>query len=70
MIVSGIHNHYLTKNLERHFFAGKLSEEEEKLVVDLLKTLVWPRDILNTLKQRNILNVSTLRIVYIYICKS
>ena len=57
MIVSGIHNHYSAKNLKRHSFAARLSEEEEKLVVDLSKTLIRPRDILNTLKQRNSLNV-------------
>jgi len=46
-------------------FAGRLSEkeEEEKLVVDLSKTLVQLRDILNTLKQINNY-ASTLRIVY------
>ena len=30
----------------------------------MFKTLVRPRDILNTLKLKNSLNVSTLRIVY------
>jgi len=39
MVVSGIHNHYPPKNLG-HSFTRKLSEEEEKLVVDLSKTLV------------------------------
>jgi len=50
MVVSDIHNHYSVENLEGHFFTGRLSEEEDKLVVDLSKTLVRPRDILNTLK--------------------
>jgi len=59
MVVSGIHNHYPPKNLG-YSFACKLLEEEEKLVVDLSR----PRDILNTLKQINSLNVSTLRSVY------
>jgi len=64
MVVCGIHNHYLAENLKIHFFAGGLSEEEEKLVVNLSNTLVRSRDILNILKQRNNLNVSTLRTVY------
>ena len=50
MVVSGVHNHHPAGNLEGHSFACRLSEEEEKLVVDLSKTLVQPRDILNTLK--------------------
>ena len=53
MVVCDIHNHYLAENLEGHSFTGRLSEEEEKLVVDLSKTLVRPRDILNTLNQKN-----------------
>jgi len=47
MVVSDIHNHYPAENLKGHSFTGRLSEEEEKLVVDLSKTLVWARDILN-----------------------
>jgi len=64
MVVCGIHNHFLAKNLKGYSFAGRLSKEEENSVVDLLKTLVRPRDILNTLKQINNLNVSTLRTIY------
>ena len=64
MIVCGIRNHYPAENLEGHSFPGRLSEKEEKLVVDLSKTLVRLRDILNTLNQRNDLNVSTLRTIY------
>ena len=64
MVVCSIHNHYPVENLKGHSFTDKLSEEEEKLVVNLSKTLVWPRDILNKLKQRNNFNVSKLRIMY------
>ena len=45
-------------------FAGRLSEKEERLVVDMSKSLIQPRDILYTLKQKNKLNVNTMRIVY------
>ena len=64
MVACDIHNHFSVEKLEGHSFASRLSREEEKLIVDLLKTLVRPRDILNTLKQRNNINVSTLRTVY------
>ena len=60
----GLHNHLTAEHLEGHSFAGRLSEEEENLVVDMSKTLVRPRDILRTLKQRNNLNVSTMRTIY------
>ena len=64
LIACDFHNHSATENFEGHSFAGRLSEEEEKLVVDMSKTLIQPRDILHTLKQRNNLNVSTLRTVH------
>jgi len=64
LVVCDFHNHLAAENFEGHSFVGRLSEEEEKLVVDMSKTQVWSRDILHTLKQRNNLNASTLRIVY------
>jgi len=50
------YNHLAAENLKGHSFIGRLSEEEEKLVVNMSKTLVGPRDILHTLKHRNNLN--------------
>ena len=64
LVACDIHNHVAAKNLEGHSFAGKLSEEEEKLVVDMPKTFVRPINIGHTMKQRNNLNASTLRTVY------
>ena len=45
MDVCGIHIHFWAEYLKRHSFAGRLSKEEENLVVNLSKILVWPRDI-------------------------
>ena len=56
--------HLLIEHLKGHSYAGRLSEEETKLVIDMSKTLVRPRDILNTLKQRDNNNVSTIRTIY------
>ena len=39
MVVCVIHNRYLTENLKGHSFARSISKEEEKLIVDLSKTL-------------------------------
>ena len=64
LVVWGVHNHLASEYLERHSFAGRLSEEEERFVVDMSKSLVRPRDISHTLKQRNKLNISAMRTVY------
>ena len=58
----GIHNLLVTEHLKGHSFVGRLSEEES-LIVDMSKTLVRSRDILYILKQRNNLNLSTMRII-------
>ena len=50
--------------MEGHSFFDRLSKEEEKLIVDMSKTFVRPRDILHILKQKDSLNVSTLMTVY------
>ena len=50
--VCDIHNQLASKQIEGHSFAGRLSEEEERLVADMSKSLVRPRDILHTLKQK------------------
>ena len=59
----GARNHMAVEHLEGRSFARRLSEEKENLVVNISNTLVRPRDILHTLKQRNNLNVSTMRII-------
>ena len=64
LLACGFYNHSVAENFEGHSFASRMSEEEEKLVVDMSKTLVRPRDILHTLKQRNNLNASILRTIY------
>ena len=62
MVVCGIHNHLLTEILEGHSFSGRLSEEEEKLVIDLSKTCSVKRHF-EYIEINNSLNVSTLRTV-------
>ncbi|KAK9943777.1 hypothetical protein M0R45_009374 [Rubus argutus] len=63
-VVCGVHNHALTEPLEGHSYAGKLSEEETSLLIDLSKSFVRPKDILKKLKQRDSLNVTTIRTIY------
>jgi len=64
LVACDFHNHLAAENFEGHSFTGRLSEKEEKLAVNMSKTLVQPRDILHILKQRNNLNVSILITVY------
>ncbi|XP_028077088.1 uncharacterized protein LOC114279098 [Camellia sinensis] len=55
-VVCGLHN--------RHSYAGRLSNDEKALLMDMSKSMVRPKEILVTLKQRDALNVSTLKTIY------
>jgi hypothetical protein len=50
-MLSGIHNHELMPNLVGHLRAGRLKEGEKKIVIDMTKSLVVPRNILADLKE-------------------
>ncbi|XP_070662492.1 uncharacterized protein [Malus domestica] len=63
-VVCGVHNHPTSKYLEGHSFAGRLSKEENELLVDMSKSLVRPKDILVSIKDRDAQNVSTIRTIY------
>lgn len=63
-VIYGVHNHLASEQLEGQSFAGRLSKEKERLIVNTLQSLIYPRDILYTLKQKNKQNVSTIRTIY------
>ncbi|KAI5335897.1 hypothetical protein L3X38_026031 [Prunus dulcis] len=63
-VVCGIHNHPISEYLQGHSFVVRLSEEEYALLVDMSKSLVKPRYILVTLKDRDAMNVSTMKTIY------
>ncbi|BFG22361.1 hypothetical protein CerSpe_086350 [Prunus speciosa] len=63
-VVCGVHNHPISEYLQGHSFVGRLSQEENALLVDMSKSLVKPRDILVTLKDRDAMNVSTMKTIY------
>lgn len=63
-VVCGAHNHLASEHLEGHSYAGRLSKEETSLVVDMSKSMVRPKEILVTLKQRDALNVTTMKTIY------
>ncbi|XP_028113890.1 uncharacterized protein LOC114311922 [Camellia sinensis] len=63
-VVCGVHNHLAVDHLEGHSYLGRLSHQENELLVDMSKSMVRPKDILVTLKQRNPLNVTTMKTIY------
>ncbi|KAK9121057.1 hypothetical protein Syun_018674 [Stephania yunnanensis] len=63
-VICGRHNHDPAKNLDDHSFAGRLDKGEQEVVVQMTKGNVKPRDILNTLKQSDVRNVSTMQTIY------
>lgn len=63
-VCCGVHNHELPHSLVGHPYAGRLSQEERKLVVDMTVAGIKPRDILNALKRRNKENASTMKTIY------
>ena len=64
LVVCGVHNHSVTDHLEGHSYAGRLSQEETSLLVDMSMSRVKPRDILATLKQRDPLNATIMKTIY------
>lgn len=50
--------------MEGHPYTRRLSENEFEIVKDLSSKNLKPRDILSTLKEKNVDNVSTLKTVY------
>ena len=63
-VICAIHNHPAADTLEGHAYAGRLSVEENLLLVDMSKSLVRPKNILTTLKQRDPQNVTIMKTIY------
>ena len=62
-VVCGLHNHLPAEHLKGHSYAGRLSNEEKALLMDMSESMVRPKENLVTLKQRDALNVSTLKTI-------
>jgi len=63
-LICGSHNHDLIEILVDHLYIARLSVDEKAMVKDMTKTLVKPRNILLTMKERNEKNVVTIKQVY------
>jgi len=51
-ILNGVHNHAMEPALEGHILDGRLKEDDKKIVRDLTKSKMLPRNILINLKNR------------------
>ncbi|KAK9089150.1 hypothetical protein Scep_028232 [Stephania cephalantha] len=62
-LICGRHNHDPAKNLDA-IHLERLDKGSREVVVQMTKGNVKPKDILDTLKQRDVRNVSTMRTIY------
>ena len=60
----GVHNHPAADNLEGHSYAGRLSQEETSMLMDMSRSLVRPKEILHNIKQKDPLNKTTMKTIY------
>ncbi|KAL4558535.1 hypothetical protein LXL04_036736 [Taraxacum kok-saghyz] len=63
-MVCEMHNHQPALFLEGHPYPRRLTEDETRLVEDLLEKNVKPKDIVSTLKKQNVNNLSTIKTIY------
>jgi len=63
-LIYGIHNHELAKSLVGHPYVGKLTKDEKKIIVDMTKSMVKPKNILQTLKKHNANCCTTIKQIY------
>ncbi|AES88283.1 otubain [Medicago truncatula] len=52
-MLNGVHNHELEPKLSGHLVTGRLKEKDKKRVVDMMKSLALPKNILMDLKEKN-----------------
>ncbi|XP_057441555.1 indole-3-acetaldehyde oxidase-like isoform X2 [Lotus japonicus] len=63
-VTCGFHNHERAETLEGHTYVGRLTPNEKSLVEDMTNSMVKPKDILQTLKERDPSNFTTIKQVY------
>ncbi|KAL5148214.1 PKS-NRPS hybrid synthetase [Glycine soja] len=63
-LICGIHNHELAKSLVGHSYVGRLTKEEKKIIADMTKSMVKPKNILLTLKEHNADSCTTIKQIY------
>ncbi|KEH41623.1 hypothetical protein MTR_1g052890 [Medicago truncatula] len=63
-ILNGVHNHGMEPGLEGHILTGRLKEDDKKIVRDLTKSKMLPRNILINLKNKRPHCMTNVKQVY------
>ncbi|KAH1193917.1 hypothetical protein GmHk_19G054838 [Glycine max] len=63
-LICGIHNHELAKSLVGHPYTGRLTKDEKKIIADMTKSMVKPKNILLMLKEHNANSCTTIKQIY------
>ncbi|KAH1189928.1 hypothetical protein GmHk_20G057602 [Glycine max] len=63
-LICGIHNHELAKSLVGHPYVGRLTKDEKKIIAEMTKSMVKPKNILLTLKEHNVNSCTTIKQFY------
>jgi len=63
-LICRIHNHELAKSLVGHSYVGRLTKDEKKIIADMTKSMVKPKNILLTLKEYNAKICTTIKQIY------
>jgi len=63
-ILNGVHNHVMESALEGHILVGRLKEDDKKILRDLTKSKMLPRNILINLKNKRSHCMTNIKKVY------
>ncbi|KAL5193300.1 Protein FAR1-RELATED SEQUENCE 5 [Glycine soja] len=63
-LMCGSHNHELVKSLVGHPYVSRLTKDEKTIIVDMIRSMVKPRNILLTLKEHNVNSCTTIKQIY------
>lgn len=63
-VICRYHNHELIESLVCHPFPDRLNSAEQSLLVYMTKSQVKPSNILLTLKEHNVYNVTTIKKIH------
>ncbi|KAF6138870.1 hypothetical protein GIB67_018601 [Kingdonia uniflora] len=63
-VTCGRHNHPSAQSLEGHAYAERLTQEEERIVAEMIKINMKPKDILDSLKELRPENCSSVNTIY------
>ena len=63
-ILNGVHNHEMVSYVAGHLIAGRLMEDDKKIVHDLTNSSVTPKNIMTNLKKKRQESMTNIKQVY------